>query len=75
MTIYVKLREPWHRVPLLSDESIANYKLMNVDPHKGTSYGEVERIHLAELKLAKKLGHELIRLDKLEIIEQIPGEK
>ncbi len=69
MTHYVKLLEPWHRVPLLSDDSIAQYGPMNVEPHKGTTYGEVERVHLAELKLARKLGCELIKLDKLESIE------
>ncbi len=66
---YVKLKEPWHRVPLLTDESINNYEKLNVTPHKGTSYGEVERIHLAELKLARKFGCELIKLYKLENIE------
>lgn len=71
MTRYIKLLEPWHRIPLLSEESIAKYSALNVVPHKGTSYGEVERIHLAELKLARKLGCELIKLDKLETIEMV----
>ena len=69
MSIYIKLIQPWHRVPLLSDESIAQYGQINVEPHKGTTYGEIERVHLAELKLARKLGCELIRMDQLESVE------
>lgn len=69
MSIYVKLQEPWHRVPLLKKESIEQYKKYNVDLHKGTSYGEVERIHYEELKLAAKMGCELIKVESLEHIE------
>ena len=69
MSVYIKLREPWHKVPVLNGDSIANYERMNVTPHKGTSYGEVERIHLGELKLAHKLGCELIKLDSLESLD------
>jgi hypothetical protein len=69
MSIYVKCIEPFSRVPLLNDESIQMYDDHNVKPHRGTTYGEVERVHLAELKLARKLGCDLIRVEKLETVE------
>lgn len=50
----------FHRVPVLTKDSIDRYFASNVKPHLGTSYGEVEKKHWAELKEAAMFGDELI---------------
>lgn len=65
---YVALREPWHRVPLLEQESINQYYEMNVMPHTGTSYGDVEKKHWQELKAAFKAGCDLAKVPSIEEI-------
>lgn len=67
-SLYIALREPWHRIPLLKQESIDKYLKLNVIPHKGTSYGEVEKRHWQELKAAAKAGCELIKIPQIEEI-------
>lgn len=69
MSIYVKILEPFAKVPFLSKESLDIYEKHNVLPHIGTSYGEVEKKLLKEMRLANKLGCDLMKLEKLEIIE------
>lgn len=64
--IYIKLKEPWHRVPFLKQESIDKYFEFNVKPHQGTSYGEVERRHWQELKAAHKAGCDLAAITDIE---------
>lgn len=66
---YVKLIEPWDRVPLLTQESIDRYFEHNVKPHIGTSYGEVEKQHWQGLKLAYRHQCELISLPAVALVE------
>jgi hypothetical protein len=68
MTYYIKLTEPWERVPLLTDKSIADYE-QSIIPFKGTSYGDVEEKALRGIKLARKLGVELLSVETLDFIE------
>ena len=67
--VYLALREPWHRIPYLKQESIDEYLRLNVIPYKGTSYGDVEKRHWQELKASHKAGCDLVKVPAIEEIE------
>lgn len=49
-----------NRVHLFDSETLDRYYKNNVLPNKGTTYGEVELLMYREMRLANKIGAELI---------------